>query len=384
MVVVDGLNLAIFAHTSMVHQLEGASEPSPAPIFQGVELFLASLFLLEIIARIYAWKWAFILGRAWIENIVETVVVVSTFAIAVSTFAMDVAEINNEWARLARSLRFGRVIRFIVKTKRLLPLRFMMSSMLNCGPTLLWSMLVISFVLSFFSVFLMLVASDWLDSADTSERQRKIEAFRTHYYGYFATMVSLFMAVTGGSDWRDLYQPLWETSSSLGLCFLCYICVMVLGVFNVLVGVCADRAFAASRAHHDFVMHDERTKMLGLLHEVSGMFRKITQEGSEWITREQFLACQGDSEISAFFKSHQMDMIDPTWLFHMLDQDGSGSVTASELAIGLLRLSGQARSSDVLLLVALALELREDMSKLKKCTKERFAQPTEEHELAAT
>merc|ERR1712073_120380 len=148
----------------------------------------------------------------------------------------------------------------------------------------------------------MQTVSAWLhglrSEADTSQHEGVIVLLRAHYDGYFSTMISLFMAVTGGSDWNDLYRPLWTIDHPAGLCFLCYICVMVLGVFNVLVGICADRAFAASRGHRDFVMDEEKKQMVSLMSDVREMFTAINPDGSDNITLQQFLDCQEDKRVS--------------------------------------------------------------------------------------
>jgi len=378
MIVVDGLNNAASAHVSMVSALKSPPGPGPGSEFEILELTLATLFLLELVLRIAAWKWAFFLGKDCIQNAMEA-------AIIVFTFIMDLSEMKkNEYARVARSFRFIRVLRSIMRSKRLLSLRFMLSSMLNCGPTLMWAIVVIAVVLYFFSVVLLQVASNWLrEFADMVEHQSVIDALRSNYNGFQPTMISLFMAVTGGTDWRDLYLPLAEVSTAVAVGFLCYICLMVLGVFNVLVGICADRAFAASRSHRDFVEHEDEMHMISLMRDVREMFAAVgreipefaavDQEHPESITREQFLRCQHDKRIVSFLKSHQMHMIEPSWLFNMLDKDGSGSLTLSELTVGLLRLSGQARSSDVLLLVMLTMEVRDEIAKLKHRTERKHA-----------
>jgi len=271
-------------------------------------------------------------------------------------------------------LRFVRIWRKIMSSKRLILLRFMISSMLNCVPILMWAVVVVMFVLSFFSVLFMQVASDWLISykgPPTAEDQSAIDALRTYFNGFWVTMVSLLMAVTGGTDWQDIYNPLAHIDPFLGICFLCYMCLMVLGVFNVLVGICADRAFAASRNHRDFTEHEEMMRMLSLMQDVTEIFATMNMENPDTITLEQFLSCQNDVHVVSFFKKHQMHMIEPICLFNMLDKDGSGSLTLSELTVGLLRLSGHARSSDVLLLVMLTMEVRDALWEIQRHTERK-------------
>jgi len=136
---------------------------------------------------------------------------------------------------------------------------------------------------------------------------------------------------------------------------------MVLGVFNVLVGVCADRAFAASKMHQDYIAHEEEQQMMGIMRDVRQMFVDMDTEDTGFISQEQFLKCHSDSRLASFLKSHQMHMVEPSWLFSMLDTDGDGLMTLSELTFGLMRMTGHARSSDMRLLLSLTQELREDL-----------------------
>jgi len=363
MIVFDGVSNTVFADLAIIAALKVPPDPPHQPP-PGYDLTLATLFLVEIGLRVGAWKWAFVLGERWIENIMEA-------GIVLFTFVMDVANLtNNDFMKLARLLRLGRVVGSIMRSKRLMSLRFMLISMVNCGATLFWACIVIFIVLSFFAVMFMQVAANWLNTheprtpEEKAQLQQVTEAMRQHYNGFARSMVSLFMAVTGGSDWNDLYQPLQHFDPLLGFAFLCYICLMVLGVFNVLVGICADRAFAASRSQPDFLAQEEQRQQLAFMHEVKDTFAEMDEAGNGIITREEFLRCHDNSRVYSFFKSHQMHMMEPSWLFSMLDKDGSGSLTLSELAFGLLRLSGQARSSDMMLLVTLNMELRDEIGKL--------------------
>jgi len=321
------------------------------------DLVISSVFLVEIILRVCAWKWAFILGKDSSENILETSVVVFSFVAAFLGW-------KGEYASLLRSLRFTRVFRQIMTSSNFLSLRFMLSSMAHCLPFLTWAFLLIFLLVGYFAVVFLTLSSHWLKSGKAAEQEQVKDGLRLYFAGWTTTVNSLFMAVTGGIDYREMWEPLHKISPVHGLAFLFYIYFMVLGVFNVLVGICADRAFSASKLHHDYIANEEEQQMKGLMREVREIFFDMDAEAAGAISQEHFLACEGDSRMQSFLKSHQMHMVEPRWLFGMLDTDGDGRMTLPELTVGLMRLSGQARSSDVLLLLTLTQELREDNIRL--------------------
>merc|ERR1712079_581278 len=91
------------------------------------------------------------------------------------------------------------------------------------------------------------------------------EALRLYYNGYPSTMLSLFMAITGGADWQDIMEPMACIGPFYGFCFLFYISFMVLGVFSVLVGICTDRAIAASKLSQDYLVQEQKQQLKSAL-----------------------------------------------------------------------------------------------------------------------
>merc|ERR1712228_849165 len=86
-------------------------------------------------------------------------------------------------------------------------------------------------------------------------------------------------------------------------------------------------------------------------------------------------------QMQEFFKAIDVDQSEAKGLFHLLDLDNSGSVSAEEFINGCLRLRGPAKSLDLALLiqeVRIALSqlkrINEHIQKEKKCQLPRIRQ----------
>merc|ERR1712166_337679 len=59
------------------------------------------------------------------------------------------------------------------------------------------------------------------------------EAMGYYYESLPATLLSLWMAVSGGTDWLELYMPLREINESYALLLTLYVAFVILCVVNV-------------------------------------------------------------------------------------------------------------------------------------------------------
>jgi Ca2+-binding EF-hand superfamily protein len=237
-------------------------------------------------------------------------------------------------------------------------------------PSLLWATLVVLLLTYFFAILFMQAAESYVYAGNALPQT--LDALHQYYANLPTTMLSLFMAVTGGADWGDIRQPIADVHWAWGLCFIFYVFFVVLGVFNVLIGLFVDRAFDSSKMDKDIVLQGETERRETFMKEVKHMFMEMDSSASGHITRKQFVMCQADPRMTSYMQMHQLNMIEPNFFFKMLDKDGSDSVDLEELIIGMMQFGGQARSSDVMTLIALIRGLREEVKRFSLDTHGRL------------
>merc|ERR1719362_737133 len=99
----------------------------------------------------------------------------------------------------------------------------------------------------------------------------------------------------------------------------------------------------------------------------------MDSEETGQITKDQFLECQADPRMKSYLNSFQLNMLEPLALFKMLDRDKSESLELAELTYGLMRLGGEARSSDLLMLFSMITDLQEDLTIFMHNTEQKLA-----------
>merc|ERR1719443_335117 len=106
--------------------------------------------------------------------------------------------------------------------------------------SLLWSLVMLSLIMYIFSLIFMQSASEYLARAETDPEKRRelIEYWGTVY----ASMDSLFQAISGGNDWSQFATPLRAVGEHYYLAFLFFILFLCFAVLNILTGVFIDGA----------------------------------------------------------------------------------------------------------------------------------------------
>merc|ERR1712232_440847 len=111
----------------------------------------------------------------------------------------------------------------------------------------------------------------------------------------------------------------------------------------------------------DLIVQQELFCKQKFVEQMRAMFKKFMdveecvgakEDADVFITLEQFKQHMSQEEVQAYLETQQLFSGDLFRLFELLDHDGEGTLSLKEFIHGCLHLKGQARCSDVVLLLA--------------------------------
>merc|ERR1712012_110920 len=115
------------------------------------------------------------------------------------------------------------------------------SNLAWCGSLLFLDLL-------FISIVLIGPVSTYLSDAENSEFR---EELRVMFGSLPKTVVTLFMAMSGGRNWVDLFNPLVRVHWSLGSVLILYIFFTVFFLTNIMTGIFCDTAIQSAQSNRD-------------------------------------------------------------------------------------------------------------------------------------
>jgi hypothetical protein len=168
------------------------------------------------------------------------------------------------------------------------------------------------------------------------------------YYGTLPDSIrTLFMAISGGVNWREVSMPLEEIDPMYHAIFIAYVAFVQVAVLNVVTGVFCENAIrsAANDEEAQLSEHSQHTKVY--MHRLTRLFKDCETMSSGNITLRDFETKLGDPKAVAWFKMMDLEVHNALILFRLLDEDCSGLVSIEEFVNGCLELRGTAKSIDV-------------------------------------
>mmetsp|Transcript_7520 Transcript_7520/g.12241 ORF Transcript_7520/g.12241 Transcript_7520/m.12241 type:complete len:230 (+) Transcript_7520:1-690(+) len=155
-------------------------------------------------------------------------------------------------------------------------------------------------------------------------------------------ILSLYQAILGGVDWKDLMDPLMDEVSGISVfVFSLYIAFTTLVMLNLVTGVFVEGAQRIIREDKDSE----------LVKQVRKMFEISDTDDDREVTWQEFEQMMDDSKLDQYFAAVDLSRQEAKDLFRLLDNDSSGSLSAEEFVQGCLRLRGPARSVDLATLI---------------------------------
>merc|ERR1719229_609416 len=110
------------------------------------------------------------------------------------------------------------------------------------------------------------------------------EASTEELRSYFGTLtdstVSLYMAMSGGVDWGDVYEALRPMSSEYRYAFLVFITFAILALLNVVTAVFVDATMQRSQTDRELLVQQEMEQKVEFVRTVQRVFEELDSDGS--------------------------------------------------------------------------------------------------------
>eukprot|EP00443_Scrippsiella_acuminata_P051102 CAMPEP_0115565538 /NCGR_PEP_ID=MMETSP0271-20121206/103120_1 /TAXON_ID=71861 /ORGANISM="Scrippsiella trochoidea, Strain CCMP3099" /LENGTH=526 /DNA_ID=CAMNT_0002999817 /DNA_START=36 /DNA_END=1617 /DNA_ORIENTATION=+ len=279
------------------------------------------IFVIELVARIIVSGWNFFKNEEWKWNVFDLVVI---------SFQVLDELVKLIWAGDGA-----------VKTidGALIPeLKSMVYLIFASIGSFFWSMILILIIMYCFAIYYTEIVTDMM-MINNDIPSSEIVSLEDKWGNVGNSILSLWMAITGGDDWRNFIVVLKHDGvyAMHVLLFVIYIAFGTLVMLNLVTGVFVEGAQRIIREDKD----NE------LLHMASAIFRQADQDESFDITWEEFNQQLESGAMDEYIKAIGIGIQEAEHLYDLLDRDSSGTVSIAEFVRGCLRLRGPAKSMDL-------------------------------------
>lgn len=331
MALVVGVNSLIMALES---ETEGAES-----VFEGLDWFFNVVYSVEAFCRWTVYRQHYLKSAV---NILDLVIVICGWLTSFAAIFRGVGGLGSVGAlkvlRALRALRFCRMISFFEG------IWLVFSSFMRCMRPLFWTCLFVAVIIFIFTMF----AVELIGTSTTFDGVEEQKWFA----GTVIAFVSLFQVMTL-DEWRSVTQPICDHQWWTYLFFLIYVCVAALALMNLVTAVIVENAMLAIREDEDARKRDQQREQNSQKDKILQLFRVCHRKiSSAWskdsihMTRHLYVTADDVADmkhkwgtLEAILESFAIEeKEDIQMLMDLLDTDGNGSISLSEMLEGILDL----------------------------------------------
>mmetsp|Transcript_7461 Transcript_7461/g.17042 ORF Transcript_7461/g.17042 Transcript_7461/m.17042 type:complete len:644 (-) Transcript_7461:62-1993(-) len=345
LILINTVVIGIEANLNMVMAL--ADEQRRTPQLPDIYIILGRsftvLFAIEMFVKVFGWRLHFVFGPGARWNMFD-------MGLVVVSCLQEVMDDNNfSFMRVLRIFRMIKVLRVLRVLQVFHELRRMAAAIVNAMTSLSWAFFLLLLIMYIFAIFFMQGIVNWIPLESSEDDIPDLKEF----YGNLGTTIySLIMAISGGSDWGDIADPLSKVGVFYVMTFVLYIVFVIFGALNVLTAVFVETA--SEIVDRDLVATVEQRRSAAFVKDMESIFSELDRDGSGTLCWQEFLDTLKDVRVRAFLASHAIDVDNLPLMYKILKfQMGSSlsdenEIPIGEFILGCKHLTGAANSMHVI------------------------------------
>lgn len=333
-----------------MHDVKAGTDANSYAALEGwVEVCFIAVYSIELAIRVRVFGWHFFRDpeeRAW--NIFDMALVVQG-SIEACSFLLGPGKTNGTNLSFLRAMRFMKVLkalRVLRLMRSMRELRMIIVLVLGSLRSMVWSLIMLGVACYVFSLIIVQgVVVAFSEEADIS--QDWVQEVLDFWGSIDTAMLTLFMATSGGIDWRDAMFALKRVGFIFPVILMLYIAWFMFVMLNVITAVVVESTLSFGGRDYEHNIQSQMEKKEEYEDSLRMLFEEMDVSGDGEVSFEEFIAKIENPELVAFFSSLDIEIGDAHHFFYMLSEYGTKSVTLSQFVSGCIRMRGQAQALDL-------------------------------------
>eukprot|EP00927_Polykrikos_kofoidii_P068140 TRINITY_DN6351_c0_g1_i5.p1 TRINITY_DN6351_c0_g1~~TRINITY_DN6351_c0_g1_i5.p1 ORF type:complete len:670 (-),score=104.88 TRINITY_DN6351_c0_g1_i5:474-2441(-) len=305
-------------------------------VFETVDILFCALFAMEIVLKICALGKAYFTGQDWRWSVLNVVLVFMHIFEIVTLALAGSGGMSWSIMRFLRLLRIVRAVRlfcFIPELRSIL-----LSIFATVGPVC-WTLLVLISFTFLTSVAITQSVGDVFDVC-TGSNGKAVgcpEDVQMFFGSLPLSLLTLYGAVAGGVDWREVVMVLMEHVSPVaGFLLVLHITFVIFTLFNAVTSCFVECTLRAAE--------DNQSDVLKSMAEE--IFQKTKGDRAGSLDKHEFMSALQSTEMQQYFKVMGVDVDNAETLFDIVDINCSGTIEIDEFVRSVIFLKGPAQAFD--------------------------------------
>lgn len=309
--------------------------PEPAPFILVCEKFFFGWYLIELLFRILVHRCYFFFNKDMKWNLFDFLLVMLSVVdvLATALVAGSDGGGNISFMRIFRLLKLAKILRTLRVMRVFRELAQILESFKNCAISLFWSFVMIVFVIYIFALIFLQGLTNYLkDNAGSVDEAAEAD-IRAAFGGMMDSMVSLYMAVTGGNDWGYYLDIVLLAGPFYYFLFILFTFFFVFALFNILTGVFVEKAVVAAQPDREEVILEQRRKTMEDAEEFKHLCHVLDKDGTGTISRAEFLDAMESELMSSYMAAVGIEVRDVALFFDLIGLSDKKGTSHDEVSI---------------------------------------------------
>jgi hypothetical protein len=309
-------------------------------------------FAFEVFIKIFVHRHYFFIGENGRMNNLDFFLVIYS---SVEAIGLDLS-----FLRALRVFKLAKVIRMLKALSQVRDLRVMMDCLISSWFAMFWAIVLIGFLTYLFALIFVQILTEFVATNEGMLEEGLKESIMARFGSVELGILSLFMSLTGGFDWGEMYDVIVVSGPIGTVACLFFVLFFTISVWNIVGSIFVEKVMDTAKPRpHEYLQQMKMQDEVDAA-EMKQFFADFDKDMDGAIQEAEWQKLVSQGSLLQFLASRECDLkdeIDVQAFFAMaLDahiaknlnfNQSSNSIPVDALVSMFLKLKGQASAVDV-------------------------------------